>query len=247
MSNSHKPVLILGATSDVGRALAKEFCKKGHPIFLACRKVKDLKQFKKLLEKKYKVSLLIRKFDVLNIANHKKFIESFKPTPRIVICCVGLYFEQSKIINNVKKIDLIIRTNYIGPSVLLDAAAKKLKKINQPTSIVGISSVSGDRGRSKNYYYGSAKAGFTQYLSGLRQKLSKTKVHVMTVKPGYINTKMIKNMRTPSFLTSNPTEVAKLIVKSLKSKKNVVYSWKWKIIMIVINILPEFIFKKLKF
>ena len=138
-------------------------------------------------------------------------------------------------------------TNYIGPSILLEEAANILLRNNMPSVIVGISSISGERGRAKNYFYGSAKAGFTQFLSGLRQKLNNTNVHVMTVKPGYVRTKMLKNTFTPNFLSSNPEDIAKLIIRSINLKKNVVYGWKWKIIITILKIIPEFIFKKMKF
>ena len=111
--------------------------------------------------------------------------------------------------------------------------------------IIGISSVAGDRGRKKNYIYGSAKAGFTEYLSGLRNRLFESNVHVMTVKPGFVDTHMTENMELPKRLTAQPDEVAEDIYRSWTKKKNVIYTKRiWGIIMLVIKHIPEFMFKK---
>ena len=112
--------------------------------------------------------------------------------------------------------------------------------------IVGVSSVAGERGRKANYIYGSSKAGFTTYLSGLRNRLYKSNINVLTVKPGYIYTKMTEKLKLPSLLTAKPDEVAKLIFSSQKKKKNVIYIKSvWRLIMLLIRIIPEWKFKKM--
>jgi short-subunit dehydrogenase len=114
-------------------------------------------------------------------------------------------------------------------------------------AIIGISSVAGERGRQSNYFYGSAKAGFTAYLSGLRNRLYKKGVHVMTVKPGFVRTKMLDNMQTPGPLTAMPSQVAEDIYQGLTKKKNSIYTKSvWRPVMYVIKSIPEPIFKKLK-
>ena len=114
--------------------------------------------------------------------------------------------------------------------------------------LVGFSSVAGERGRSSNYIYGSAKAGFSQYLSGLRSRLEGKGVHVMTVLPGYVFTKMTKSMKLPNFLTAKPDGLATYLIKAIKKKKNIIYYLPiWKIIILIIRFIPEIIFKKLKF
>src|SRR5690606_12784913 len=114
-------------------------------------------------------------------------------------------------------------------------------------TIVGISSVAGERGRQSNYLYGSAKAGFTAYLSGLRNALFSDNVHVVTVLPGFVYTKMTENLNLPKLLTAQPSEVADAIYAAVQKKKNTIYvRWFWKWIMLIIKCIPEFIFKKLK-
>ena len=112
--------------------------------------------------------------------------------------------------------------------------------------IVGMSSVAGDRGRGSNYIYGSSKSGFTSYLSGLRNRLNKSSVKVITVKPGFIKTKMTSHLELPKILTASPYDISNDIINSIKKGKNIIYSkWFWNWIMLIIKVIPESIFKKL--
>ena len=114
-------------------------------------------------------------------------------------------------------------------------------------TIVGISSVAGDRGRQSNYIYGSAKAAFTAYLSGLRNDMYHKGVHVLTVKPGFVATRMTEHLDLPGPITAQPDEVADKIIKGIEKKKNIIYvRWMWRYIMLIITLIPEFIFKRLK-
>jgi short-subunit dehydrogenase len=113
--------------------------------------------------------------------------------------------------------------------------------------IIGISSVAGERGRQSNYFYGSSKAGFTAFLSGLRNRLSRKNIQVITIIPGFVNTKMIKNINTPKFLTSEPKDIANKIYKATQRNQDIVFSnYKWSLIMQFIKLIPEKIFKRLK-
>ena len=112
---------------------------------------------------------------------------------------------------------------------------------------MGISSVAGDRGRASNYLYGSAKAGFTAFLSGLRNRLAPKHVHVMTIKPGFVATRMTENMNLPPALTASPDDVADAIWNGFRKRRNVMYvKWIWYPIMLIIRHIPEMIFKTLK-
>ena len=112
--------------------------------------------------------------------------------------------------------------------------------------ICGISSVAGDRGRKANFIYGAAKAALTTYLSGLRNNLYSSGVHVLTIKPGFVATKMTEGMDLPEKLTASPEQVANAIFKAQKSKKNVVYTiWIWRWVMLIIRNIPEWQFKKM--
>jgi short-subunit dehydrogenase len=112
-------------------------------------------------------------------------------------------------------------------------------------TLVGISSVAGDRGRASNYVYGSAKAGFTAFLSGLRNRLAPKGIHTVTVLPGYVATKMLDGMRLPAKLTATPEDVALAIEKAVQKQKNTIYVKPiWRILMMIIRNLPEALFKR---
>lgn len=137
-----------------------------------------------------------------------------------------------------------VRLNYVIPAQLAALAAQKMAA-RKGGSIVIISSVAGDRGRQSNFAYGSAKAGLNAFASGLRNRYDKEGVHVMTVKPGFIDTSMTWGMKSP--LIAPRTAVAQRIVAAWKKKKDVIYApFFWRFIMLIIIHIPEKIFKRLK-
>ena len=137
-------------------------------------------------------------------------------------------------------------TNYIGPALLMGALAGRFEERGSGV-LVGVSSVAGDRGRATNYVYGSAKAGFTAFLSGLRNRLARTGVHVITVKPGFVRTRMTEGMDLPARLTATPDEVAAAVVEAIRRRRDVVYVRRvWRLIMLIVRALPEPLFKRLR-
>jgi short-subunit dehydrogenase len=145
-----------------------------------------------------------------------------------------------------KNTERIIDINYSKLVPVMNYFAQKFESRRSGT-IIGLSSVAGDRGRQSNFIYGSAKAAFTAYLSGLRNYLFDKKVHVLTVKPGFMATKMTEGLPLNPKLTATPKQAADCIFKAYKKQKNVVYVLPiWGIIMMIIRNIPEFIFKKLK-
>jgi short-subunit dehydrogenase len=140
----------------------------------------------------------------------------------------------------------VMRSNYEGPASVLGLLANRFDARGSG-KIVGISSVAGLRGRATNYVYGSAKAGFTAFLSGLRNRMAKRGVHVMTVLPGFVATRMTEGMDLPEKLTAQPEEVAKAIDLGLRKQRNVLYVRPiWQLIMLIITMIPERIFKGMK-
>ena len=140
-----------------------------------------------------------------------------------------------------------MRSNYEGPALILGLFAEKFLA-RGAGSIVGVSSVAGDRGRASNYVYGSAKAGFSAFLSGLRARASRGGVHVITVKPGFVRTRMTEGMKLIGPLTVEAPVVGEAILNAVQNQADVVYvSRKWQLVMFIIKSLPEAVFKKLKF
>ena len=164
-------VLIIGARSDIALATAYQFAKKGYNIELASRKVNTLDKEKSNIEIKSKVQVKLHELDVLDDSHTIILLIPYMKLPDIVICAVGYMGEQEKN-KKIYSLQKVMRSNYEGPANILSMFANYFEKRGSGT-IVGISSVAGERGRAINYVYGSAKAGLTAFLSGLRNRLSK--------------------------------------------------------------------------
>lgn len=242
-----KYVLIIGAKSDIARSLSRVYAREGYSLYLAGRKIYELENFQEELEKNFNINVKLIEFDVLDFESHGKLLEILEPKPEGVIYVAGYLPDQGKCEESLQETLITINVNYTAAVSLLNIFAKHFEK-SGPGFIIGISSVAGDRGRKSNYIYGSAKAGFSTYLSGLRAKLYRHNVHVLTVKPGFVRTKMTKHLKLPPLITAEPDEVAEKIFIANKKKKDIVYiRGIWRIIMFMVKIIPEKLFKRLDF
>ena len=240
-------VLIIGGKSDIGKAIAYRFAKEGFNIQLAARNSYLLKKEKKDLEIRYGIKVTCHEFNGLDLDSYEKFIQSLDNLPTIVISAIGYLGEQKKSEQNLKETLLTLRTNFESVATILGLFANQFEKRGFGT-IIGISSVAGDRGRGSNYIYGASKAGLTAFLSGLRNRLKPHGINVITVKPGFVKTKMTAQIDLPRLFTTTPSKVADHIFKAYKSEKTIVYITSiWFLIMIIIKGIPERIFMKLKF
>lgn len=240
-----KILLVLGARSDIGLAVAYRFAKQGFNVQLAARNAITLQENYSDINIRYNVKATFHDFDVLDIKTHDKFISSLPEIPDVVLSAVGSMGKQSEDELDNKKTIEIVRTNFEGVVSIFGTIANHFKERGSGT-LIGISSVAGDRGRGSNYIYGSAKAGLSAFLSGLRNRLYPYNVNVITVKPGYVLTKMTSNMKLAKVLTTNPEKVANIIYLAYKNKKNIIYvNPLWKYIMLIIKSIPENIFKKI--
>ena len=239
-------VLILGGTSDMAIAIAKKFASASYQVQLAARRIDQLKPLQSDLQVRYNAVCTLHSFDALNFDSHESFVESLSPKPDVTICVFGYLGDALKARTDWKEANLILQSNYVGAVSILDKVANQYVK-NKKGTIVGISSVAGERGRQSNYHYGSAKSGFTAYLSGLRNRLFPEGVHVVTVQPGFTYTRMTENLKLPKPLTGHPSEVANAVYSAVRKKKNVIYvKWMWRWIMLIIRTIPESVFKKMK-
>ncbi len=239
-------VLLLGAGSDIATALALKFASAGYGIQLAARKVSRLQSLQQDITICHKVSCTLHEFDAVRPETHASFFSSLPGQPDIIISIFGYLGEQEIAQSDWSECERILAVNYVGAVSILNIAANAYAARGNGV-IVGISSVAGERGRQSNYFYGSAKAGFTAYLSGLRNRLYPKGVHVLTVKPGFVATKMTENMPLSPLLTAQPDAVAKAIFNAIQKKKDVLYvKWFWRWIMFLIKCIPESVFKKMK-
>lgn len=240
-------LLIVGATSDMARALAREYASRGWNLYLAARRPEDLIPLARDLGLRFGVKTKTLELDITAYYTFASFYSSLDPKPLGVAVFVGYLPDQTLAQSRMDETIKTIRVNYEGPVCLLNLIASDMEKRGEGF-IIGVSSVAGDRGRPSNYIYGSAKAGFTAYLSGLRARLHRRGVHVLTVKPGFVRTKMTERMKLPRLLTASPERVARDIYRAQQARKNVLYTpWFWRWIMLAVRLIPERIFKTMDF
>jgi len=239
-------VLILGAVSDIAEAIAYAYAERGDEVILAARNISRLDRVSADMQIRFGKTPTIAEFDAVDFNSHSAFYQNLPKAPDTVVCVFGFMDDNINAINDFAIAKQIIDVNYTGAVSILNIAANAMASKGKGT-IIGISSVAGERGRQSNFIYGSAKAGFTAYLAGLRNYLFHKGVHVLTVKPGFVKTKMTANMPLNPKLTAQPKQIAKDVLKAADKKKNVLYSlWMWKYIMAIIKNIPEGVFKKLK-
>jgi hypothetical protein len=238
-------ILIVGAKSDIAKAIAKRYAQNGYNLYLAARKVEELEEFAKDIAIRTQQEVKCFELDILDYESHQAFYDQFEEKPIGVIFAVGYLGDQIKAQSDFSEAKKIIDTNFTGAVSLLNIIANDFEK-REKGFIIGISSVAGDRGRKSNYLYGSAKAGFAAYLSGLRNRLYRANVYILTVKPGFVATKMTEGRNLPNKLTAQPEEVEKDIYKAQQKEKDIIYTkWFWRYIMLIIKLIPEKIFKRM--
>ena len=236
-------VLIIGAKSDIAKATAREYAKQGYDLYLAARNSEELEAFRQDVVTRTQRTVELCELDILDYKSHQDFYDQLEEKPLGVISAVGYLGEQEKAQSDFTEAQQIMDTNYTGVVSLFNIIADDFEK-RRSGFIVGISSVAGERGRKSNYIYGSSKAAFTAYLSGLRNRLYDAQVHVLTVNPGFVATKMTEGMDLPEKLTAQPEAVAEDIYKAQQKGNNILYTkWIWRWVMLVIKMIPEWKFK----
>jgi len=240
-------MIVLGSTSEVAQAFVEEALKQGEKfekIYLITSNVETTERFARHIDVKFLQQAEVIELDLMKETDYSRF-EHINSS--LLFCATGYLGDGTEegLYDN-KNIEKIIDINYARLVPVLNYFVQKFESRRSGT-IIGLSSVAGDRGRQSNFIYGSAKAAFTAYLSGLRNYLSDKKVHVLTVKPGFMATKMTEGLPLNPRLTASPNHAAEYIFKAHQKKRNVVYVLPiWGLIMLIIRCIPEFIFKKLK-
>lgn len=240
-------MIVLGSTSEVAQAFVEKALQEGEKyerIYLFTSNKEATGRFAKHIDVKFLQLSEVIELDLTKAINYYEF-ENINSN--LLFCATGYLGEGTEegLYDN-KNTERIIDINYSKLVPVINYFAQKFES-KRSGAIIGLSSVAGDRGRQSNFIYGSAKAAFTAYLSGLRNYLFEKKVHVLTVKPGFMATKMTEGLPLNPKLTATPKQAAECIYKAFKKQKNVAYVLPvWGIIMLIIRNIPEFIFKKLK-
>jgi decaprenylphospho-beta-D-erythro-pentofuranosid-2-ulose 2-reductase len=244
MSAPNKILLVLGGTSDIGRATALLFARQGWTIQLAGRDLEALQREAGDIAARSGMAVTTHVIEILDTPSMPDFVERLPALPDAVVSVIGLLGEQARAETDPEHATTIMRSNFEGPALMLGLFAERFLARGSGT-IVGVSSVAGDRGRASNYAYGSAKAGFSAFLSGLRNRTAKRGIHVVTVKPGFVRTRMTDGMKLPGPITAEPDEVAQAIWRGIIKQKDQIYVRPiWAFIMFIIRSIPEAIFKK---
>jgi short-subunit dehydrogenase len=247
LNQPQKTVLIVGGTSDIGRAAALRYAEHGWRVILSARDTPAADRNAADIATRTGAPITVHSLDILQTAGFSSFIDGLAALPDTIICVVGAMGEQRRAETEASHAAEIMRTNYEGPALLLGMFAQRFESRGTGT-IVGVSSVAGERGRGSNYVYGSAKAGLTAFLSGLRNRLTNAGIHVVTVKPGFVRTRMTAGLQLPAALTAAPRQVADAMYRAAElSKRDVIYVLPlWRLIMLAIRGVPEAAFKRMR-
>lgn len=242
-------VLLVGASSGIGRALAREFAAHGHNLLLAGRDMDDLERSATDLRVRYGVAAQPVYVDALDQSKYQAFFDDCVAKAggslQGLVLAHGSLPLQEQVQRDLALVEQTIDTNFTSFAALLTLGANELEK-HRSGFICVISSVAGDRGRPSNYVYAAAKAGTTAFLQGLRSRMHKVGVSVLTVKPGYVDTAMIWG-KPGVFLVASPERVAKDIYESVAAGKNEIYTPSfWKYVMLALKSIPEPMFKRMK-
>jgi short-subunit dehydrogenase len=240
--------LVLGGSSAVGRAIALAAAERGSNVILAGRDPDDMESTAADIRISTGQGAAVLPFDAMVPSAHGAFAADV--AARTEVLNVALVFAvmpaQHEIDGDPYKAVQCIGGSLTGAVSILHHLAPYLEAKGCGT-IIAFGSVAGDRGRLKNYVYGGAKAGMHVYLSGLRNRLRRKGVHVMTVKPGFIDTAMTWGM-PGVFLAAAPQDVARVCLVAAEKGTDILYvPWFWRWIMAVIGAIPERIFKRLSF
>jgi len=240
-------ILIIGATSAIAESCAKIWSSRGESIFLVAKNKEKLDLLETNLKNQGSKDISSFLMDVNNLEDHKKMFDEAENKLKeinIVLIAHGTLSDQDECEKDVNKTIEEIKTNAISTIALLTEISNRFAN-NKSGIIAVISSVSGDRGRASNYVYGSAKAMVSTFTSGLRQRLNKYNVSVVTIKPGFVDTPMTKNMKK-GLLWAKPSAVAAKIVSGIENRKDEIYVPSfWRVIMFFIKLIPNFVFKKI--
>ncbi|MEE9211132.1 MAG: SDR family oxidoreductase [Phycisphaeraceae bacterium] len=245
-------VLILGATSGIARAIASRLAAQrqpGHKLILAGRDMDEVNRIATDLQVRHGAEVSQVEFDALAFDRHAAFfaecVDQSDDNLTGVVLCYGTMADQDQGEYNFEQIHRMIEVNYSSAVSILNLAAQYFEQKRQGF-ICALSSVAADRGRPSNYLYGSTKAALSTYLEGLRARLAKAGVHVVTVKPGPVDTAMTWGLAVAGPL-ADPDRVAADVCRAIRKRKNVVYSpWFWRPIMAAIRMIPQCIFKRMK-
>lgn len=244
-----KRILIIGATSAIAQHCARLWASEGARFFLVARTEGRLEPVTRDLVARGASAISHATLDVLDQTSHEatisRALESLGNCD-VVLIAHGVLPDERQCAENPAEAIRQFNINATATISLAAHAATHLRKQGHGTLAV-ISSVAGDRGRPSNFHYGAAKAAVSTYCDGLRASLQGTGVNVVTIKPGMVATPMTAGMPLPKALVASPEKVARDIVRGIARGAATIYTpWWWRWIMLIIRLMPEAIFVRMK-
>ena len=241
-------ILIIGATSAIAEATARNFAQDGDRLYLVARNPERLAAVANDLKTRGAIQVETVAMDANNTAKHAELIaqaETALEGLNTILIAHGTLSDQKACEASFEETLEELQTNCLSVISLLTLVANRFEEQKHGTIAV-ISSVAGDRGRQSNYVYGTAKAAVSTFLQGLRNRLYRSGVAVITIKPGFVDTPMTASFRKGK-LWASPEQIGDGIYRAIQRKRDVVYlPWFWKYIMVVIRLIPENFFKRMK-
>jgi short-subunit dehydrogenase len=240
-------IVIFGATSAIAEQAARVWAGRGDRLVLVGRNAEKLSAIAEDLKVRGATLAHALSLDLDQVDEHSALIAEIERqlgTIDVALIAHGKLGNQSEAEKNFSEAQSIWQTNFVSAASLMTLLAPLLEKQGSGT-IAAISSVAGDRGRKSNYVYGSAKGALSIFLSGLRNRLYSSGAHVVTIKPGFVDTPMTADFKKGPLWASSE-KVGQGIVRAIDSKRSIVYlPGFWRLIMTIICSIPEMIFKRL--
>lgn len=243
-----KKVLVLGATSAMAQATVRLLAARGASLYLVGRNAERLEAVAQDARTRGSAKVATEALDLDDVAQHEALVE--RATTALggldgALLAHGILGDQEASQRSYAEAEKVFRTNFLSAVSLLTPLANRFEAQKAGTLVV-ISSVAGDRGRQSNYIYGASKGALSVFLQGLRNRLARSGVAVVTVKPGFVDTPMTADMKKNALFAS-PEKVARGILRAADKRRNEVYlPGFWRLIMFIIRSIPEGIFKRLK-
>ncbi len=242
-------VLVVGATSGIAQAVARRYAERGARLLLAARDAAKLDAVAADLRARGAGAAQVFVMDAQDpqqLEDMQQAAWTQLGSVDIALIAFGSLPDSERAAEDSGYLIREFRINAESVLVCLSGLARRFDSQGSGTIAV-IGSVAGDRGRRANYLYGAAKAAIHTFASGLRAQLFRRNVHVLTIKPGFVATQMTAALNLPPLLTAEPDRVAAGIVAAIDKRRAVVYvPGFWRLIMLIIKLLPESIFKRLK-
>lgn len=239
--------VIFGATSAIAVEVARLFAGQQHELVLVARHAEKLQAVADDLTARGAARVETIVSDLSGWEKHEALLQEVAervPDYHQVLIAHGVLSDQAACERSVSETMKQLDINFLSVVSLVTHIANRFESQKRGVIAV-ISSVAGDRGRKSNYVYGTAKAGVSAFLQGVRNRLHGSGVRVVTIKPGFVATPMTAHL-TQGPLFASPDKVAKDIERSITSRGDVVYTpWFWRFIMVIIRLIPEPIFKRL--